>query len=318
MTRIHLPELKKSAGQNWLKPSYLSILLILLSVHQGTAGSLDSLRSQLGRIAAGKRAVMGIAVSSYDGRDTVSVNGSRWFPMQSVFKFHIGLAVLSRADRGHLSLDQPVSIQGPALLPELYSPIRDLFPEGAILPLRDVLAFTVSQSDNAGCDALLRLAGGPEAVEDYFHEKGFRNLTIAVNEETMQGNWDLQFKNQTTPLGAVEVLRAFSDTSQNLLSPESYRLIWQLMKQTTTGPNRLKGLLPPGTEVAHKTGWSGTHPETGITAAVNDIGILFLPDGHKVFISVFVTESREPIEVNERLIAEAARVVWDFYVPSGN
>lgn len=299
-----------------MKPKILSLFLILLSIQHSAAGSLDSLRNQLVRISTGKKAVMGIAVSSFDGRDTVSVNGKRWFPMQSIFKFHIGLAVLARTDRGELSLDQPVSIQGPALLPGLYSPIRDRHPEGAVLPLREVLAYTVSQSDNAGCDALLRLTGGPGAVEDFFHEKGFRNLTIAVNEETMQGNWDLQFKNQSTPLGAVEVLRAFYDSSQHLISPGSYRLIWKLMMETSTGPNRLKGLLPPGTGVAHKTGWSGTHPETGITAAVNDIGILFLPDGRRIFISVFVTDSRETLEVNERLIAETARAVWDFYVPS--
>jgi beta-lactamase class A/beta-lactamase class A VEB len=59
------------------------------------------------------------------------------------------------------------------------------------------------------------------------------------------------------------------------------------MKETETGKNRLKGQLPRGTIVAHKTGTSGTNKTTGITAAVNDIGIVFLPNGGHFFISVF-------------------------------
>lgn len=39
------------------------------------------------------------------------------------------------------------------------------------------------------------------------------------------------------------------------------------MKETKTGANRLKGQLPQGTVVAHKTGTSGTNKTTGVTAA---------------------------------------------------
>jgi beta-lactamase class A/beta-lactamase class A VEB len=85
------------------------------------------------------------------------------------------------------------------------------------------------------------------------------------------------------------------------------------MKNTSTGAKRLKGLLPAGTVVAHKTGWSGQNKQTGITAAVNNIGIIFLPNGDPLYISVFVSESREDFEANERIIAEVAEVVWKHY-----
>lgn len=84
------------------------------------------------------------------------------------------------------------------------------------------------------------------------------------------------------------------------------------MKQTETGKNRLKGQLPKGTVVAHKTGWSGTNKD-GITAAVNDIGIVFLPNGRHFFISVFVTESTEDGDANEKIIADIAKVTWDYF-----
>ena len=85
------------------------------------------------------------------------------------------------------------------------------------------------------------------------------------------------------------------------------------MKETETGKDRIKGLLPKGTIVAHKTGWSGTNKE-GITAAVNDIGIVFLPQGQPIIISVFVANSREDAIANEKIIADIAKAAWDYFI----
>ena len=129
----------------------------------------------------------------------------------------------------------------------------------------------------------------------------------------MQNNWDLQFQNWTTPKEANRVLMAYFNQQQGLLSQNSYDFIWKIMKETSTGKNRLKGKLPAGTVVAHKTGWSGTHETTGITTAINDIGIIFLPDGRHYFISVFITDSRENDLVNEQIIADIAKETWDYF-----
>ncbi len=84
------------------------------------------------------------------------------------------------------------------------------------------------------------------------------------------------------------------------------------MKETETGKARLKAQLPTNTIVAHKTGTSGTN-KNGISAAVNDIGVVFLPDGQPYFISVFVTNSKENADVNEKIIADISKVTWDYF-----
>ncbi len=86
------------------------------------------------------------------------------------------------------------------------------------------------------------------------------------------------------------------------------------MKGTKTGKNRLRGQLPKETIVAHKTGWSGKHKGTGITAAVNNIGIVFLPNREHFAISVFVTESKEDFKTNEKIISDISKVAWDYFV----
>lgn len=57
------------------------------------------------------------------------------------------------------------------------------------------------------------------------------------------------------------------------------------MKRTKTGKKGIRGQLPKETTVAHKTGWSGKIANW-TTEAVNNIGIVFLPNGEHFYISV--------------------------------
>jgi beta-lactamase class A len=297
---------------------YLTGLLILSITFQTSAQTLDSLKQKIRQIVSSKNVEVGVSIIGNDGKDKLSINGDRHFPMQSVFKFHIALAVLSEVDKGNFSLDQKIKIEQKDLLPNLYSPIREDYPNGAELTLAQILEYTVSQSDNVGCEVLLRLIGGPQVVEKYFKKKKIKDVSIKFNEEKQQNNWDLQFQNWTTPKAANEVLSKVYDNKKKLLSPKSYDFIWKVMRETKTGQARLKGQLPAGTIIAHKTGSSGTNKTTGITAAVNDIGIVFLPTGQHFFISVFVTNSKEDAETNEKIIADIAKVAWDYFVNKKN
>jgi beta-lactamase class A/beta-lactamase class A VEB len=291
---------------------YLTTLLFLFITNPASAQTTDALLQKIQQIVSTKNAVVGVAIMGNNGNDSLSIHGDRHFPMQSVFKFHIAIAMLAEIDKGKFSLNQKIKIEQKDLLPDLYSPIREKYPTGATLAISEILAYTVSESDNVGCDVLLRLIGGPQVVEDYFVKNNFKDISIKINEEVMQNNWDLQFENWTTPRAANEVLASFYYNNKKLLSAKSHDFIWKLMKQTTTGKDRLKGQLPNGTVVAHKTGWSGTNKE-GLTAAVNDIGIVFLPNGKHFFISVFVTNSKEDAKTNEKIIADIAKAAWDYF-----
>jgi len=295
---------------------YVTALYLCIS-YQASVQTTDLLREKIQQIVSSRNTVVGVSIVGNNGRDTLSINGDRHFPLQSVFKFHIALAVLSRIDKKELSLDQKIRLEKKDLLPNLYSPIRDKYPNGVTLSISEILEYTVAESDNIGGDVLLRLIGGPQVVEEYFRTNNFKDISIKINEEVQQANWDLQFQNWTTPKAASEVLAAFYYNKTKLLSKKSYGFIWKIMKGTATGKDRLKGQLPKNTTVAHKTGSSGANKE-GITAAVNDIGIVFLPNGNHFFISVFVTDSKENADTNEKIIADIAKVAWDYFNSKAN
>lgn len=296
-----------------IKTLHLTTLLFLFISCQTSAQTVNSLRQKIEQIVSTKNAIVGVAIIGDNGKDTLTINGDRHFPLQSVFKFHIALAVLSQIDQGNFSLNQKIKIEKKDLIPNLYSPIRDKYPNGTILPISKILEYTVSQSDNVGCDLLLKLIGGPEVVEEYFIKNNIKDVSIKINEEVQQANWDLQFENWTTPKAANEVLSKFYYNKTKLLSKKSYDFIWKTMKGTKTGKARLKGQLPKNAIVAHKTGTSGANKE-GLTEAVNDIGVVFLPNGQHYFISVFVTKSTENNETNEKIISDISKVTWDYFI----
>lgn len=289
------------------------LLFLLLILTQGYAQEMTALKGKIEALIASRKGTVGVAIQGMGAKDTLSIRGQQHFPMQSVFKFHIALTILSEVDQGNLALDQKIEIKKSELLPGLWSPIRKKYPEGGTLTLAEIIEYTVALSDNVGCDALLRLLGEPQVVERYFVKLGFSDFAVKINEETMQNNWDMQFLNWTTPQEANRVLTTFYENDKRLLSKDSHDFIWKIMKGTRTGKKSLRGQLPKETVVAHKTGWSGKHKETGITAAVNNIGLIFLPNGEYISISVFITNSPEDLETNEKLIADIAKAAWDHF-----
>ena len=174
-----------------IKKALVIFLLSVFAITHGYSQSIESLRQRIESVIDGKKAVAGIAITGPEHSDTLSINGRRHFPMQSVFKFPIALTVLSEIDKGNYSLDQKIEIKKSELLPGLWSPIRKKYPEGATLTIAEILKYTVALSDNVGCDAMLKLLGEPQAVEQYFSSLGFTDFAVKINEETMQNNWDM-------------------------------------------------------------------------------------------------------------------------------
>jgi beta-lactamase class A len=109
-------------------------------------------------------------------------------------------------------------------------------------------------------------------------------------------------RDKATPQGMTELLWALA--KGRLLSANSTEFLLQAMRDTTTFPDRLKAGLGPGWSIGHKTGTSGTWE--GVTAATNDVGILFGPRGERVAVTVFVGDSPAPAADRAAVMARIA------------
>src|SRR5215813_8851891 len=104
--------------------------------------SLNGLREQIEQISQTARGRVGVVVMLLETGASVSLNGTQHFPMQSVYKFPIAMAVLHQVDAGKLKLEQSVSVEKSDLVPaRLHSPIRDKYPQGVNLSLKELLRY---------------------------------------------------------------------------------------------------------------------------------------------------------------------------------
>ncbi|WP_313215868.1 class A beta-lactamase, subclass A2 [Soonwooa sp.] len=289
---------------------YFGIAIVLAGFGSNYTFAQQDLRSSIQEIVKNKKANIGVAVWHLEKKDTLSVNGHRHVPMQSVFKLPIGLAILDLVDKGKFKIDQKIKFTKEELLPNTHSPLRDTYPNGGELALLEMIKYTVANSDNNGCDILLNKIGGVDVVQKYMNRIGIKDFQIATNEQEMHAVTELQYQNYWNANSANDLLEKLY--TKPILKEASKKEMIKILEETNTGVKRLKGELPQGTLVAHKTGTSYTDA-TGKTAATNDVGVITLPNKEHVIVSVFVSDSYEKEATNEKIIADIAKASFDYY-----
>lgn len=270
----------------------------------------QKLQKEIDQIASAAKGRVGVAALLLETGETVSLNAYDHFPMQSVYKLPIGMAVMKQLDAGKIKLDQRVRVTKDDFIGrQSHSPIRDKYPTGKELTVSELMGWMLLESDGTASDVLMKLAGGPAVIQAYLTDLGIKDMIVLDTEKAFAQDHSLQYRNWASPEAAVALLRALYE--RRGLSESAHELLLKLMTESITGPKRLKGLLPTGTFVAHKTGTSGT--ENGITAATNDIGIITLPNGRHAAIAVFVSDAPTDEATREGVIARVARAVWDHW-----
>jgi len=272
----------------------------------------EELQNQISTIADETKGKVGVFALLIEDDRAISLNGNVHFAMQSVVKLPVAMSVLNRAGEGKLTRDQKISFTVEDLVnPNQRSPLRDRNPKGGEVTIEELLRLAVSESDGTACDVLTRIAGGPSAIQEHINSLGITGMEMKRTHKEFGKDWAAQYENWSTAEAAVSLLESlWSQTSHGNPGDElKQHIILKHMYETSTGPNRIKGLLPPGVPVAHKTGTGGTRD--GITSATNDIGIITLPNGKHVAIAVFVGDSPADEKAREGVIARIAKAVWD-------
>ncbi len=302
---------------------------------------LERLQRELARFEALAGGQLGVGVWHAESGAELYLRGDEPFPMASTFKVAVAVELLRGVDRGEVELDEMIALEPSDLHPGSGT-LAQLFDDpGVVLSLRNLLELMLLISDNSATDLVLRRVGGGSAVTRMLESQGIHGLRIDRSTVDLIAAWvglegegggpgfDLaEFARRQEALSteakasAAEKFRDDGrDTSSpramagllrgvlsgDLLSERSRGLLLEIMGRCETGENRLRGLLPPETKLAHKTGTIG--------GTTNDVGILDLPDGAgRVVGVVLVKNSDAPIEQRERAIAHIGRAVYDYFL----
>lgn len=265
------------------------------------------LRKNIEDIVAGSDLKLGLAIYDFTSKQTVRINANERFPMQSVFKFPVALALLEQVDNGDFQLTDTINIAKEELYTDLWSPLQKRYPNGTKLPLNEVVAAMVAQSDNSATDLLIKKIGGANTVQQFLNHKGIHKISIKNTEREIQSDWAIQFENWTTPNEMIRLLKLFKH--KQLISVKNNDYLWQVMANTSTGS--IRRLLPDDIVIVYKTGNSGA--KDGIVAAQNCVGIIELANGNHIAFAIFITASKESSETNLDIIAQIGRAIFDYY-----
>ncbi|WP_411332630.1 class A beta-lactamase [Riemerella anatipestifer] len=235
------------------------------------------------------------------------MNGNKSYPLLSTFKFPIALTILHKVENGELLMQQQIFIKKEELLENTWSPFKEKYPNGNIsISLEEALHWMIVYSDNNMTDILLRLIGGTNAVEKFIDDE---NFVIKNNEDEMHKDWNSQFINKSTPNSFTKLLKNFSEGK--MLNSENTKWLYESMVNSKTGVKRLKGKLP-NVKIAQRAGTSFTNDD-GITGAINNVGIMQLPNNQKIYITVFIHNTSEEFNKGEEIIADIAKTTYEFY-----
>lgn len=271
--------------------------------------SKRTLEKEINAIVDGKQATIGVAVIE-NGRTLFALNNEKHYVLQSVFKFHLALAVLDHLEKQGSSLETEIFVEKSDLRPDTYSPLAQERPEGNFkMTVADLLRYSVSQSDNNACDILFKFIGGPQAAEDYIKKQGIKEISIKDTETSLHEDRNRQYRNWTTPVAAARLVETF--TQKKLFKNSQHQdFLEKIMIETSTGTDKIKGLLPAEVIVGHKTG-SAFREANGVKGADNDLAFIRIPDGREYTIAIFVMDSKEDDKTNASIIARISKAVYE-------
>lgn len=322
---------------------------------------IDSeLERELAQIAKQADGKVGVGAVMLETGDAAYLDRKGHYAMQSVYKLPIAMALAQSIDRRTFDVDTDISITPADYVRRgFHSPIRNLNPRGTVMRLDDIIRYSLSESDCSASDVLLRLAGGPQNVQQYLASIGITDMMIADSTKEISNDWDTQFRNWSSPEASVDLLRDLIERRAGL-SERTTTLIFDSMLEAETGWHRIHRGLPEGATLAHKTG-TGGHPSevpgywktvaaanvnasaanrniakvqkraptrktrpspsvgddsedaqpkaNEVISAVNDIGIITLPDGRHIILAVYINDS---LSVNpDKVIADISRAVCE-------
>lgn len=271
----------------------------------------EQMAKELNEYVNGKPdALIGVAVIT-DHDDVVTVNGNDEFPMMSVMKFPLALAVAKWLECNEMSIDDSIAIKADELNENTYSPMLKKYGRNDMsISIRETLEWSLTESDNNACDILIKLTGGTDSTMSLLREMGLADgISICASEEDMYRNNELSYLNRSTPLAMARLFERFDKELRN--SNESFAQIASMLEKCRTGSDRLaKPLADSHATIGHKTGTGFVKPD-GRLMALNDCGYIHLPDNTNYYIAVFVADSGYDAETTSKIIADISEIVYN-------
>lgn len=255
-----------------------------------------ALVAELNRIERDSGGELGLAALYPEKSLRVGWRATDPFPLGALYHLPVAIRALALMEAGLLPFRKWVKVEPDHYRPG-HSPIRERYPEGAVLTIGQLLRYAVADTDSTAGSVLLEMTGGANGLRPTIKALVKDAIRIEDAEST------------ATPLGYTQLLAMVHH--RQLLKPKPAELLVTWLQDATQGTQRLKALLPEGVQVWHIAGTAAT--KEGAPLCTNDAGALVLPDKQgTILLSVFLKGSPKDEAAKDKALAQAARAVYEF------
>ena len=222
---------------------------------------------------------------------SININGDSSFPAASLIKIPIAVAALLEIDKGKTSWDKVLILKRNHYAAGTgYLRTRRI---GTKVKLRELFKLMLTISDNTATNMIIELLGGVKTTNEKISKLGLKNTRLVNCLGDFKGT------NKTSPYDLVTILE--KSLEGNLLSNNSKRILKNTLLSVKNTSLIRKGL-GRYTKFAHKTGTIGI--------CVGDAGIIYLPFGKQIGISIIVQRPFNNLH-GQRVIREVSKLVYE-------
>ena len=250
------------------------------------------------RESLGEGARLGVLAVDTGSERQISFDANARFAMCSTFKLPLAGFIFHLAETRRLSLSENLAFSAGDLLDN--SPVTEANLSSGMLPIAELAAAAVRQSDNTAANLLLRKVGGPAALTHFIRRCGDRTTRIDRYELALNSNIDSDPRDTTTPAAMVGLVRTL--VLGRVLSPASRMKLADWLITSVAKPDRLKAGFPRAWRVGHK-------PGTGRNGAVNDVAIAWPPGKSPILAAVYISKGRAGSEARAAAHRAIARLI---------
>jgi beta-lactamase class A len=161
-----------------------SVIAFCPRTFDATSVPKNELHKGLEDLPRGFNGQVGICIQDESGK--VCVNGEKPFPLQSVMKLLVGLAVMEAVDFRGWHLDDAILVRREDL--RLYvQPIAKLVGDrGFCTTVGDLVRRSIVDSDSAATDVLVAKLGGPKEVQAFLDRHSISGVRFDRDERHLQ------------------------------------------------------------------------------------------------------------------------------------
>ncbi len=278
-----------------VEPRYTPPEPVLQGVPGGERDRIEADLKKLEEKIKGYDGVVGFYVRDEKGGWGYGIRPDEEFFSASVIKVPIMVAVYRKVDSGDLSLTDSFPTEA-----------RDWAAgagwlqwedAGKSYTVGDYLWMMMTQSDNVATNALVRIVGGPDQVNEVARSLGAED-TVLYQKVTSERGVVPRYDNRTTARDMAVMLDKIS--RGEAASPENCKYMKELM-QANELDSWLEDPLPQDTMVADKGGW--------LYGVYDEVAIVSNPD-RPYSVSILTKYSPDP-EVAVPILKDISKGIWD-------